>query len=179
MTPYETRRWVHRFVGSAALVLISSGTLVTLPDFRTTVIGGHGQLLSDLHMWLGFIFIAAPVVALLVAGKTILENLRKRIVDAEQMSWRRFHLTLTLCSGTLMASTGSVLLFDSLVAELPVGIMDILFWFHLAGAWILGMTLPIHLWMARFGIARTLKQWLGLEKNPRMSGKKVIISSGN
>lgn len=166
MTPYETRRWVHRFVGSAALVLISSGTLVTLPDFRTATIGGHGQLLSAVHMWLGFIFIASPLVALLVAGKTIMENLKKRIIDAEQMSWRRFHLSLTLCSGTLMASTGAVLLFDSLVAELPIVMMDVLFWFHLAGAWILGLTLPVHLWMARKGIARTLKQWFGTSRRP-------------
>ena len=164
MTPYEVRKWVHRFVGMAALILVSTGTLVTLPDFRNLVIGGHGQMLSDIHMWIGFLFISAPIVALITRGREIFENLKKRLIDAPKMTWRRFHLGLTVFSGTLMSITGGVLLFDSKIVELPILLMDVFFWFHLAGAWILGLTLPIHLVMARKGIVRTFKKWFRLDK---------------
>lgn len=164
MKPIDVRRWVHRFVGAAALVLISTGTLVTFPDFRSAVIGGNGQLLSDMHMWIGFLFISAPIAALLIKGKDILSNLKKRIIDAKRMTWRRFHLTLTIISGSLMTITGGILLIDSHIVELSTFLMDIFFFLHLTGAWILGLTLPVHLFMSRRGIAHTLKKWLGMDK---------------
>ena len=177
MKPIEVRRWVHRIIGTAALVLICTGTLVTFPDFRNALIGGHGQTLSDVHMWLGFIFVFAPIVGLMISGKQILANIKKRVVDAKKMTWRRFHLSLTIFSGSLMATTGGILLFDSTITELPIVFMDAFFWLHLAGAWILGMTLPIHLWMSRRGIVHTLKKWCGLDKNGKQ--KKLTQAENN
>lgn len=132
-------------------------------------------MLSDVHMWLGFIFVSAPIFGLMIAGKQILANVKKRVIDANKMTWRRFHLSLTIFSGSLMATTGAILLFDSHIVELPVSLMDIFFWFHLAGAWILGMTLPVHLWMSRRGIVHTLKRWCGLNKRSQDKKMKKLI----
>ncbi len=167
ITSFEIRRWVHRFVGTAVLVLLLTGALVTFPDVRTALIGGRGQLLSDIHMWIGFILIGAPIVALFMNGKEIYENIRQRMFEAETHTWRRYHLSLTICISTLMALIGCILLIDSKVIELPIVIMDLFFWIHLAGAWLLGGVLIIHLWMARRGIVRTLKQWFGLDKKEK------------
>ena len=81
-----------------------------------------------------------------------------------------------------MATTGAILLFDSHIIELPIVFMDAFFWLHLAGAWILGMTLPVHLWMSRRGIAHTLKRWCGLDKRPqdkKAKEKKMKESENN
>ena len=167
LTSVEIRRWVHRFVGLAVLVLLLTGVLVTFPDVRTVLIGGRGQLLSDIHMWTSVILIGAPIVALVMNGKEIFQNLKKRMFNAKTHTWRRYHLSLTVVAGVAMSLIGCVLLIDSKMIELPIVMMDVFFWLHLAGAWLLGSVLLIHLWMAHRGIARTLKQWCGLDKKEK------------
>ena len=177
MKPYEIRRWIHRISGSAALVLIATGALVTFPDFRDLLIGGNGQFLSDIHLWIGLIFISGPLLALWISRGSILDNLKKRVIHSRKIHWRRIHLTLVLCAGMVLGLTGPVMWMDSVWA-FPVVLMDAIFTVHLSSAWLVALVFPVHLFMARKGIARVLKSWFGLDKKP-LPVKAAVSSSRN
>lgn len=167
MKAYKVRRWVHRISGSAALVLLITGTLVSLPDLRTALIGGQGQLLSDIHLWLGLVFVSTPIIALFYSKGSIIENIKKRIFASKKIHWRRIHLSLVMCATVLLGLTGPIMWIDS-IWEYPVVVMDAIFLVHLSLAWVVGLVLPAHLYMARKGIARVLRNWFGLDnKNAR------------
>jgi cytochrome b subunit of formate dehydrogenase len=166
MKHYEVRRWVHRNNSTAAMILLTSGTFVAYPDFRTAVLGGHGQLLSDIHFFTGLAFVTAPLLALVWTRGSVTENLKKRLFGSGKVHWRRIHLGVVLFSCCLLAMTGPVMWLDS-VQPLPVVLMDVLFLIHTSFAWVVGLALPLHLWMARRSIVRISKQWLGLKKKAR------------
>jgi Ni,Fe-hydrogenase I cytochrome b subunit len=147
------------------MILLTTGTFVAYPDFRTAVMGGHGQLLSDIHFFTGMAFVVAPLMALLFTRGTVTENLKKRLLGSTKVHWRRVHLGISLLSCCVMAVTGPVIWLDS-VQPMSVGLMDALFLLHTSFAWLLGLLLPMHLWMARRSIVRTGKQWLGLNNKP-------------
>ncbi len=163
MKAYKVRRWVHRISGSAALVLLTTGTLVALPDLRTAVIGGQGQVLSDIHLWLGLVFVSTPILALLYSKGSIAENIKKRVLSSKKIHWRRIHLSVALCSAFMLGLTGPIMWIDS-IWEYPVVVMDAIFLVHLSLAWVVGLVLPVHLFMARKGIARVLISWFGRDK---------------
>ncbi len=161
--PFEFRRWVHRLNGTAAIILLITGTLVTLPDLRIAIYGSGGKVLSDVHVWTGAVFVSVPLLVLLSSGGSVLSNLKKRIFGSKTVHWRRVHLTVSLFSCFMMGLTGPIMWADSMW-ELPIALMDLLFLIHLSCAWIVGLTLPLHLWMARGAIVRVSKSWLGLNR---------------
>ncbi len=156
--PVQVRRWVHHCIACAAVVLLTSGTLITMPDLRSFLIGGRGQVLSDIHMWTGLSFIAVPTVGLLLAGGPVLRNLARRVFSAPNTLWRRLHLGLSLAAGCVLGLSGSTIWVDSLY-ELPVRFMDGVFLVHLSGAWVTGLALPVHLFMARKAIVRSVRRY--------------------
>ncbi len=164
MKLHEVRRWVHRSNGTLAILLLFTGGLVTFPDVRAALIGGWGQMLSDVHVFSGFIFVTVPLLALLWKGSDLLDNLKKRILSSNKVHWRRVHLGVALLSASIMALTGPVMWLDARF-EFPVLIMDVIFFIHLTAAWVVGLSLPLHLWMARHAIARTGRKWLGFGKS--------------
>jgi|TARA_B100001971_G_C18064890_1_gene469924 hypothetical protein len=52
-----------------------------------------------------------------------------------------------------------MLLLDIYV-PLNITLADALFMVHRTGAWYFGLSLPLHLWMARRAITRTLRSWV-------------------
>ncbi len=172
MKTFVIRRWVHRISGTAVLVLLVTGTLVTLPDLRTAVIGGQGRILSDIHLWIGLAFVLAPLMGLLYSKGSIIKNIARRLLDSSKIHWRRIHPSTALISGMMMCLTGPIMWLDS-IWEYPVIVMDGVFLVHLTFAWVLGLALPMHLVMARRGIGRTIKKWAGIDKN--QSGQKPYI----
>ncbi len=153
----EVRRWVHHGIACAAIVQLTSGTLITIPELRSLVIGGRGQALSDIHMWTGICFVALPTAGVLLAGGSLLRNLKKRVFSGPNTPWRRLHLGLSLAAGCVLALSGSIIWIDSL-HELPVRFIDAVFLVHLSGAWTIGLLLPLHLWMARTAIVRATRR---------------------
>ena len=168
MQPHVVRRWVHRCNSTAAILLLTTGTLVALPDLRAAIYGSGGKVLSDVHLWTGAVFVSVPTLAFLFAGSGVLTNLKKRVFGSNTVHWRRVHLGLSLGSCFMMGLTGPIMWLD-LIWQLPVVVMDMIFLTHQSFAWVLGLALPVHLWMARRSIVRITKSWLRMNTNPAFS----------
>ena len=171
--PFEIRRWVHHTNGTAAVVLLITGTLITIPDLRTALVGGYGKIMSDIHSWTGLAFVCVPLFVLIFARDSLLTNLKKRIFDAKKIHWRRVHLSISLFSGTMLAVSGSLIWFDT-VWELPIPLMDVLFLAHTTFAWAIGLALPVHLWVARRSIMRNTQKFFEKKHASPLIGSKSI-----
>ncbi len=168
MQPHEVRRWVHRCNSTAAILLLITGTLVALPDLRTAIYGSGGRVLPDVHVWTGAVFVSVPILAFLFAGGALLTNLKNRVFGSNTVHWRRVHLGISLGSCFMMGLTGPIMWLDS-IRQLPIAMMDMIFLIHLSFAWMLGLALPVHLWMARQSIVRITKSWLRINTKPAFS----------
>ncbi len=155
----ESQRWIHRVNTSAIVLLLISGTLHNLPDLRSSLFGGYDAWVADFHIWTGVLFISFPALILARTKGALLRNLRVRIFKDPAWHWRRVHLILTLCACSTQATAGIMLLLD-IDVPLNITLADALFMVHRTGAWYFGLSLPLHLWMARRAITRTLRSWV-------------------
>lgn len=158
----DAQRWVHRINSTAALILLTTGVMHTLPELRSELIGGYDRLVADIHVWTGLIFITFPLLNVIVSKGDILESLRVRLFLDPTWHWRRVHLILALSVCFSQACAGAMIWIDSNY-PLPIALINAIFLVHQAGAWYIGLSLPIHLWMSRVAIIRTSRSWLALE----------------
>lgn len=158
----DTQLWIHRVNTTAILVLLFTGTLHTYPDVRSAIFGGYDRLVADVHIWAGAVFVCFPILALARTQGSLLKNLRVRILKDPNWHWRRLHLILTLIACCLQSSTGFVIWLDA-QWPMPVSLVDSLFVIHRSVAWYLGLSLPLHLWMARQSIVKITRKLIGLE----------------
>ncbi len=163
MNVQETQRWIHRVNTTAAIVLLTTGVMHTLPDLRSLLIGGYDRLIADIHLWTGAVFISFPLLMIVLSRGSVLGNVRVRIFKDHVWHWRRINLTLTIIMCSSQACAGTLIYIDT-IYPMPITVVDSLFVLHHAGAWYIGLMLPVHLWMARKAIIRTLRSWLGMDR---------------
>ena len=161
MNVQDTQRWIHRVNSTAALVLLITGVMHTLPDIRSLLIGGYGRLIADIHLWTAAVFICSPILGLMLNGGSILNNVRIRVFKDPVWHWRRINLTCTVTICFSQACAGTMIWIDTMY-PLPLAALDVLFFVHHIGAWYIGLMLPVHLWMARRAIVRIIRGWFGL-----------------
>lgn len=161
----DAQRWIHRVNTTAAILLLFTGTMHTLPDIRSSLFGGYDRLIADIHVWTGVVFISFPLLALARTQGSLLKNLQVRIFKDPIWHWRRFHLTLTVSVCLIQALAGTMIWID-IFWQLPLMLVDSLFLIHRMGAWYIGLMLPLHLWMARRSIAKIVRKLIGVEPSP-------------
>jgi cytochrome b subunit of formate dehydrogenase len=59
-----TRRILHIAHVILSLVLIATGLVIEFPELRARLVGGYGMQILQVHLWLGWAFMAAPALAL-------------------------------------------------------------------------------------------------------------------
>jgi len=161
MNVQETQLWIHRVNTTAALILLTTGVMHTLPELRSALIGGYDRLIADIHVWTGVVFISFPILAVFFARDSVLKSLRIRIFKDPVWHWRRFNLMCTILICFFQACAGTMIWIDTFF-PMPLFLLDVLFFIHHTGAWYIGLMMPVHLWMARIAIIRTLRTWFGL-----------------
>ena len=161
----NTQRRIHYVNTVAIIVLLLTGTLHTLPDLRSSLTGGYDQLVADIHVWTGAIFISFPFLLMTRTQGSLLGLLRLRIFKDPVWHWRRVHLMLTVFVCLIQAIAG-LLIWVDIRLPLPITLVDTLFLVHRSGAWYLGLTLPLHMWMARKKIVKTTRRLIGPKPSP-------------
>ncbi len=133
----------------------------TLPELRSSLIGGYDRLVADIHLWTGVVFISFPILAVYFTRNSVLKSLCIRIFKDPTWHWRRVNLICTILICFFQACAGTMIWVDT-IFPMPLVLLDVLFFIHHTGAWYIGLMLPIHFWMARKTIVRTLRAWFGL-----------------
>jgi membrane protease YdiL (CAAX protease family) len=134
VNPVWVRHALHHVYALTAIVLMITGVFLTLPDLRGRLLGGYGRETLEVHLWAGWVFLAAPPLALALGRGKLLDALRERL--SEGRAWRRFHMASVLIAGFLLGLTGIALWLDF---ELPPTLAD--------------LTSNVHEWLSWFVIA--------------------------
>jgi cytochrome b subunit of formate dehydrogenase len=132
--PALVRHALHHVYAIAAIVLMVTGVFLTLPDLRGQVIGGYGRETLQVHLWAGWVFLAAPPLALLLGRGPLVATMRERLTEGR--IWRRFHMASVLIAGFLLGLTGIVLWLDlelsRTLIDLASNVHEWLSWFVIA-----------------------------------------------
>jgi cytochrome b subunit of formate dehydrogenase len=159
MSPSGIRRALHDTHVLTTLVLIASGLLLTLPDLRALVVGGYGRQIARVHLWVGWISLAAPALALALAARPLWRDLRRRLAPPHPLAWRKIHIVFTLFSVLLLAVSGVLLWLDP---GFPITVIDVLLEIHLLLTWALVAVIPLHLVVGWRKIVERTREILGL-----------------
>jgi len=155
--PVLVRHVLHHVYAATAIVLMVTGVFLTLPDLRASMIGGYGREILDLHLWAGWLFLAAPPVALLLGRRDLLAALRERL--SEGHAWRRFHMASVLIAGFVLGLTGIALWLD---LELSRTLADLVSNTHELLSWFVIAELGVHVVAARRKTFERARRLLGL-----------------
>lgn len=137
--PVYVRHALHHVYAIAATVLMVTGVFLTLPDLRARWIGGYGRQILEWHLWAGWVYLAAPPVALLLGRRDLLLALRERL--SGDRAWRRFHMTSVVLAGFLLSVTGVLLWLD---VEMSRGLADLVSDTHEWLSWFVIAELGVH-----------------------------------
>jgi cytochrome b subunit of formate dehydrogenase len=158
MSPVRIRRVLHLVYALAVLVKVASGLLLTEPDLRAKLVGGYGRAIMDIHLWSGWIFLGAPLLALALAARPLLRDLRRRLGPPGGITWRKIHIVVTLSVGIILSLTGALLWLD---LDLPLALTDLMLEVHDVLIWVVIAALSAHLFAARRKILVRARQILG------------------
>ncbi len=158
MSPARIRRALHLVYALAVLVKVASGLLLTEPDLRAKLVGGYGREIMDIHLWSGWVFLGAPLLALALAARPLLRDLWRRLRWPAGITWRKIHIVATLSLGITLSLTGLLLWLD---LDLPRGFTDLMLEVHDVLIWVVIAALSAHLLAARRKILARARQLLG------------------
>ena len=151
-------RWtLHLIYAFAVLVKVASGLLLTEPDLRAKLVGGYGREIMDIHLWSGWVFLGAPLLALVLAARPLLRDLRRRLGRPDGITWRKIHIVVTLSVGIIPSLTGVLLWLD---LGLPRAYTDMTLEVHDVLIWVVIAALSAHLVAARRKILVRTRQIL-------------------
>lgn len=163
MSAAHIRRLLHAVHALVVLLLIATGVLLYSPELRSAAIGGYGQRILDLHLWAGVVFGVAPIVAAVLVGRALLEDVRRRLGPPDPWGWRKTNIVLSLAASVILVLSGVAIWFDD---ALPRAWGEPLHWLHDALTVVLIVALPIHISMSRRKIVSRVREWLGLAPPP-------------
>lgn len=156
------RSSLHHSHAILALALIATGLVIEFPELRGRLLGGYGREIREIHLWVGWAFMAAPFLALAV-DRRLWTDLRRRLGPPDPIGWRKIHIVWSLLSGVILSVSGIVLwLFD----DLPLRVFDLVLDTHIAFTWVMIALLPMHVFMARHKLASSIRSWFGREPEP-------------
>lgn len=169
MSARGARRWLralHALHALTTLALLATGFLVQWPDLRARVVGGYGRELAILHVWVGWAFALAPLLALAFAARPLLADVARRFGPSETSRWRKAHVVVTLVAGSLLSVTGVALWWPDDFGAFPLAFLDASLEVHIWATWVFALSLPLHLLVARGKIVERVRVALGGEPPP-------------
>ncbi|MBW2272083.1 MAG: cytochrome b/b6 domain-containing protein [Deltaproteobacteria bacterium] len=163
MSPVGIRQALHHLYTAALLLLFATGLLLAQPDLRGSLVGGYGREILDIHLWVGWVFLGLPLLALLLAARPLLRDLLRRLGPPDGITWRKVHIALTLAAGLVLAATGLVLWLDS---GFPLAVSDVAVEVHEIVSYLVIAILGLHLVAARRKIAVRTREIVLREREP-------------
>ena len=157
MTPARIRWALHCIYALAVLLKVATGLLLTEPDLRAKLLGGYGREIMEVHMWSSWFFLGAPLLALVLAARPLLWDLRWRLRRPGGITWQKIHVVVTLSAGVILSLTGVLLWLD---LGLPHAYTDPMLEVHDALIWVVIAALSAHLVAARRKILLRTRQML-------------------
>ena len=92
MTETRIRSALHSSNALAFFALFGSGLLLQFPDLRAWLVGGYGREIQQIHLWLSVWFLAAPVLALGLLGRSWWRESRRDLMSpAAGTRWQSAH----------------------------------------------------------------------------------------
>lgn len=162
MTSVWIRRILHALHALTGIALVATGLLIEFPGLRARVVGGYGLVIVRWHLWVGWVFLFAPLVPLLLLPRPVLRRLGERLGPAGPSAGRKaLVLAMGVSSGVLSIS-GVVLWLEGLPFALVDAVAEIHVWF----TWIFLGLLPAHLWVTRGKLLARLRQLTGRQPAP-------------
>jgi hypothetical protein len=122
-------------------------------------VGGYGRQIMDIHLWSGWLFLGAPLLALALAARPLLRDLSLRLSRPDGITWRKIHIVVTLGVGIVLSLTGLLLWLDP---GLPRSVSDLMLDVHDLLIWLVIATLVLHLTATRRRILLRTRQIFGL-----------------
>lgn len=161
MTVGPVRRGLHAAHAVMALALLATGLLILWPELRSRTLGGYGREVGEIHIYLGLAFAIAPLLAWLLAPRGLLANLWEQI-DASGLRsrWRRTHIVVSIIASPALTLSGLVLWLGD---DLPIVVWDGADLVHVVCHWVVTISLPLHVVVARRKIAERVRLMLGGE----------------
>jgi hypothetical protein len=151
------RRGLHGAHAAAALALLATGILLGAPDLRARLVGGYGREVAAWHDLGAYLFLAAPVLALVLAARPLAVDLRARLGPPDGLTWKKLHIATSLALSALLSASGLALWAGG---ELPSAVYDGALLLHVAASWALGIALPLHVVAARRKLAARAREIL-------------------
>lgn len=162
--PAIVRRWFHHVQAAAVLALLATGWMIGDPDLRGRFVGGYGREILRVHLWMGWVLLGAPALALALAARPLLRSAVFRLGPPGPFwAWRKVHLVAITALSAVLGVSGVLLWVDF---ELPRGWLDATLAAHLSATWLLAASIPLHLFMARRKIAARAGEWSGRSPPP-------------
>jgi cytochrome b subunit of formate dehydrogenase len=155
--PATARRGLHGLHTLTSLALVATGLLIQWPELRAWLVGGYGRELALLHEQSALVFLAAPVLALALAGRALLRDATVRL-SRPRLTWRKVHLATSLVLSLALSVSGAVMWLD----RGPLGLLDASVELHVWSTWAFLATLAVHLVAARGKIREALAVCFGL-----------------
>ena len=159
------RRALHTGHVLATFVLLATAALLEWPELRARVIGGYGATVVSVHLWAAVVFMAAPVLAMALASRKLLDDLRHRLTlhGPWPGRWRKTHIVLSIVATVVLSASGIALWADDYV---PRGLWDLSRSGHVVFSVVIAAALPIHLVYERRRIVGRLREMVGLGAEP-------------
>lgn len=160
------RRALHTGHVLATFVLLATAALLEWPELRARVIGGYGATVVSVHLWAAVVFMAAPVLAIGLAARKLLDDLRHRLTlhGPWPGRWRKTHIVVSIVATLVLSASGIVLWADDYV---PRGLWDLSRTGHVVFTVVIAAALPIHLVYERRRIVGRMREAVGLAPGPR------------
>ena len=147
------RRAFHALNAANFLVLTATGLLIQFPDWRASLIGGYGTLLSSAHRWCSVAFGVLPLVLLLWLGPWFWRDAWKRASRRSGRAIRRGNLLVAVVGGAALTLSGAILWWDPPAA--PRALFDVSLFIHRVLTYVGLAVLVAHLiWIRRLIWAR-------------------------
>lgn len=146
-------RALHAIHALGTLALLASGLLIQWPELRSWVVGGYGSAIARVHLWIGWAYLAAPALLLVVVAEPLRAELAQRLARSVRRSWASAHLLFTLAATALLGVSGILLLLDD---WLPLHAWYAARSVHAWATWAVAATLLLHLVIA--GRARAARE---------------------
>lgn len=139
--PVGAYRWLHLGFVATFTILLATGLLIQLPDWRARLVGGYAWWVASVHEWSGVAMALLPVIALLRTPRQAIATFARRARRRNQMRMHAAHLVFTSVSAAVFTVTGFVLWFQE---HVPAAVADVSVEVHVAFTYALLVAIPLH-----------------------------------
>jgi hypothetical protein len=139
--PVGAYRWLHLGFVATFTILLATGLLIQLPDWRARLVGGYSWWVAGVHEWAGAAMALLPLVALARTPRQAIATFARRARRRNQLRLHAAHLVFTSVAAAVFTVTGFVLWFQD---HVPAVVADVSVELHVLFTYALLVAIPLH-----------------------------------